>query len=77
MGVSEKERRPLVSGGFSKKERSVFEVHHKHGIPSLGDLRLTLGEYTYGMLYGEMEILCFSCHKLRTHDQAKKRHEKK
>ena len=73
MGVSEKERRPLVNGGLSKKPRSVFECHHKHGIAPLGDVRATLGEYFHDLIYGEMEILCFKCHGAESDIQRKQK----
>ena len=76
MGVNEKEFRPLAKGGMSKKARSVLEVDHIHGIASLGDIRLTLGDHFYEMIYGKMEILCHSCHKIRTAKQTKERNTK-
>ena len=75
MGVSEKERRPLVNGGLSKKPRSVFEVNHKHGITPLTDIRTTLGEHFHDMIYGEQEVLCYLCHKNETKEQAKGRNK--
>ena len=77
MGVNEKERRPLVKGGLSKKARSVFEVNHKHGITPLADIRTTLGEHHHDMIYGEQEILCYQCHKAETKEQSKQRNKKK
>ena len=76
MGVSEKERRPLASGGLSKKERSVYEIHHTKGIAPLTDIRQTLGEFWHGLIYGEMEVVCYKCHKLLTAKQTKARHKK-
>lgn len=76
MGVSEKERRPLKAGGLSKKERSVYEIHHTHGIPALTDIRKTLGEFWHGLIYGEMEVVCYECHKSLTANQSKARHKK-
>jgi hypothetical protein len=63
MGVGEKERRPLKSGGLSKKARSVFEIHHTDGISPLKNIRQTLGEYYQGLIFGQMECLCYKCHK--------------
>lgn len=76
MGCSEKEKRPLVGGGMSKKARSVFEVDHIDGITPLGDIRLTLGEHFNSMIYGTLEIVCYKCHKQRTAIQAKERNKK-
>jgi hypothetical protein len=75
MGVSEKERRPLASGGFSKKERSVFEGDHCNGITPLADIRQTLGNHFHDMIYGDMQILCYACHKERTAKQSEKKHK--
>jgi len=76
MGCSEKEKRPLVGGGMSKKARSVFEVDHIDGITPLGDIRLTLGEHFNSMIYGTLEIVCYKCHKARTAKQQKQRNQK-
>lgn len=76
MGVSEKERRPLKHGGLSKKERSVYEIHHKCSIPPLSDIRQTLGEFWHGLIYGEVEVVCHDCHKSLTAKQAQARHKK-
>ena len=76
MGCSEKERRPLAKGGLSKKARSVYEIDHVDGITPLGDIRLTLGEHFYSMIYGRQEVACHSCHKARTAQQTKERNNK-
>jgi hypothetical protein len=73
MGVSEKERRPLVNGGISKKARSVFEIDHVDGITPLADIRQTLGEHFHELIYGKMEVVCYACHKKRTARQTKQR----
>jgi hypothetical protein len=73
MGVSEKERRPLKNGGLSKKARSVFEIHHVHGITPLTDIRTTLGEFFHSMIYGEQEVMCAKCHKAESKEQAQKK----
>ena len=73
MGCSEKERRPLVGGGMSKKARGLFEVHHIKGVTPLTDIKETLGLHFDSLIYGEMEILCIACHKLQTAAQTKKR----
>lgn len=75
MGASEKERRPLVGGGLSKKPRSVFEVHHKAGITQLTNIRKDLGEFWHSMIYGQMEVLCYACHKDETAKQSKERNQ--
>tara|TARA_R110000850_G_scaffold274950_1_gene413244 strand:- start:694 stop:942 length:249 start_codon:yes stop_codon:yes gene_type:complete len=77
MGVGEKEYRELKSGGKSSKLRSVFEIHHKAGVTSLGDIRETLGEHFYSLIYGEMEVMCVSCHAAQTAEQTKERNQKK
>ena len=76
MGCSEKERRPLAKGGLSKKARSVYEIDHVDGITPLTDIRLTLGEHFYELIYGKQEVVCYECHKIRTAKQAKERHAK-
>jgi hypothetical protein len=76
MGVSQKEKRPLVNGGMSKKARGLFEVHHIKGVTPLTDIRLTLGDHFDSLIYGEMEILCIACHKLQTAAQTKERNNK-
>ena len=76
MGCSEKERRPLAKGGLSKKARSVYEIDHVDGITPLGDIRLTLGDHFYSMIYGRQEVVCHSCHKARTAQQTKERNKK-
>ena len=73
MGCSEKERRPLVNGGISKKARSVFEIDHVDGITPLTDIRQTLGEHFHELIYGKMEVVCYTCHKKRTARQTKQR----
>jgi hypothetical protein len=73
MGCSEKERRPLVNGGISKKARSVFEIDHVDGITPLTDIRQTLGEHFHELIYGKMEVVCYACHKKRTARQTKQR----
>lgn len=73
MGVSEKEFRTLKNGGRSKKARSVFEIDHVDGITSLADIRLTLGEHFYSMIYGKQEVVCYKCHKERTAKQTTER----
>ena len=73
MGCNEKERRPLKAGGFSKKARSVFEIDHIDGITPLSDIRLTLGDHFHELIYGRQEVVCYSCHKLRTARQTKER----
>ena len=73
MGCSEKERRPLVSGGLSKKPRSVYEIDHVDGITPLTDIRQTLGEHFHELIYGKMEVVCYKCHKDRTAKQTKQR----
>ena len=76
MGVSQKERRPLVGGGMSKKPRSVWEVDHINGITPLTDIKETLGYHFHSMIYGKQEIVCHSCHKARTAKQQKLRNQK-
>ncbi len=76
MGCGEKERRPLAKGGLSKKPRSVFEIDHVDGITPLGDIRLTLGNHFYELIYGKQEVVCYACHKIRTAIQSKARHTK-
>ena len=73
MGCSEKERRPLKSGGLSKKPRSVYEIDHVDGITPLTDIRQTLGEHFHELIYGKMEVVCYSCHAKRTAKQTKQR----
>ena len=73
MGVGQKERRPLAKGGLSKKARSVWEVDHVEGISPLGDIRSTLGDYFYDLIYGQQEVVCYSCHKIRTANQVAER----
>jgi len=73
MGCSEKERRPLVSGGLSKKPRSVYEIDHVDGITPLTDIRQTLGEHFHELIYGKMEVVCYPCHAARTAKQTKQR----
>lgn len=73
MGCSEKERRPLVSGGLSKKPRSVYEIDHVDGITPLTDIRKTLGEHFHELIYGKMEVVCYKCHKERTAKQTTER----
>jgi len=77
MGVGEKERRPLKAGGLSKKPRSVFEIDHVDGITPLGDIMETLGSYFNGLIYGKLEVVCYSCHAKRTAAQTKRRNQKK
>jgi hypothetical protein len=77
MGVSEKERRVKKDGTLSKKARSVFEANHIHGITPLTDIQETLGDHWHDMIYGEMEILCYSCHQKETAIQTKERNAKK
>ena len=77
MGCSEKERRPLKSGGLSKKPRSVYEIDHVDGITPLTDIRKTLGEHFYSMIYGKQEVVCYSCHQARSAIQTKERNNKK
>ena len=76
MGCGEKERRPLAKGGLSKKARSVFEVDHVDGITPLADIRLTLGDHFYELIYGKQEIVCYTCHAKRTARQTKERNSK-
>lgn len=76
MGCSEKERRPLAKGGLSKKARSVYEIDHVDGITPLTDIRLTLGDHFYSMIYGRQEVVCYTCHAARTAKQSKERHAK-
>lgn len=73
MGCSEKERRPLVSGGLSKKPRSAYEIDHVDGITPLTDIRKTLGEHFHELIYGKMEVVCYKCHKERTAKQTTER----
>jgi len=77
MGVSEKERRPKVDGTLSKKPRSVWECDHVHGITPLHDIQETLGDFWYDMIYGEQEVVCYTCHKERTAKQATERSNNK
>ena len=77
MGCSEKERRPLVSGGLSKKPRSVYEIDHVDGITPLTDIRQTLGEHFHELIYGKMEVVCYPCHAMRTAKQTKERNLRK
>lgn len=76
MGVSQKEKRPLVKGGMSKKARCLFEVHHIHGVTPLTNIKETLGLHFDSLIYGELEILCISCHKKETAIQSKQRNQK-
>ena len=66
MGCSEKEKRVRKDGSLEKKERLVREVDHVNMITPLTDIRETLGDYWYEMIYGKMEIVCWRCHKIRT-----------
>ena len=66
MGMSEKERRTKKDGSLEKRAKSAYEVDHIHGITSLGDIKDTLGQYAHDLLYGEMRIMCWSCHKSHT-----------
>ena len=76
MGVGEKERRPLAKGGLSKKARSVWECDHVDGITPLADIRETLGDHFYELIYGKQEIVCYTCHAKRTARQTKERNSK-
>ncbi len=76
MGCSQKEKRPLVGGGMSKKARGLFEVHHIKGVTPLTDIKETLGLHFDSLIYGEMEILCIACHKKETAIQTKIRNNK-
>jgi hypothetical protein len=76
MGCSEKEKRPLVGGGMSKKARGLFEVHHIKGVTPLTDIKETLGLHFDSLIYGDMEILCIECHKVQTAAQTKIRNNK-
>lgn len=71
MGVSEKEKRTKKDGTLEKKERLVREIDHVDGITKMTDIRETLGEYWYGLIYGKLEVVCWKCHKLRTENQRK------
>ena len=75
MGVSEKERRVKKDGTLSKKPRSVYEINHINTIIPLGDIRETLGEHFYDMIYGEQEVLCYKCHKAETAKQTAERNK--
>jgi len=77
MGCSEKERRPLAKGGLSKKARSVFEVDHINGITPLTDIKETLGLHFDSMIYGQQEVVCYTCHAKRTAIQTKERNKNK
>jgi hypothetical protein len=76
MGVSQKEKRPLVNGGMSKKARGLFEVHHIEGVTPLTNIKETLGLHFDSLIYGEMEILCIACHRKETAIQTKERNKK-
>lgn len=71
MGCNEKERRVKKDGSLEKKERLVREVDHVNGITPMKDIRETLGDYWYDLIYGEQQILCWKCHKARTAKQVK------
>jgi len=73
MGVSEKEKRVKKDGSLEKRAKSVYEVDHVKGITPLVDIQLTLGDYWYDMMYGEMEVVCVKCHKKRTARQTRNR----
>jgi hypothetical protein len=77
MGVSEKERRIKKDGTPSKKARSILEVDHVEGITPLGDIRGSLGDHWYDMIYGKQEVVCHLCHKIRTSKQATQRSSNK
>lgn len=76
MGCSEKERRPLAKGGLSKKARSVYEIDHVDGITPLADIKETLGNHFHELIYGRQEVVCYTCHAIRTAAQAKIRNQK-
>ncbi len=75
MGQTEKERRVKKDGNLEKRPKSVYEVHHVDGITPLTDIRQTLGNHFHDMIYGDMQILCYACHKERTAKQSEKKHK--
>lgn len=77
MLTNEKERRVKKDGGLEKKAKSVYEIDHVDGITPLGDIRETLGEFWYTMMYGRQEVVCVKCHKLRTAKQVTEKTQKK
>jgi hypothetical protein len=76
MPTAEKKKRVKKDGGLEKKAKVLYDVNHIHGRTPLDDIRKNLGEYWYDTFYGEVEILCVSCHKIETSKQATQRSNK-
>jgi hypothetical protein len=77
MPTAEKARRVKKDGGLEKKAKSLHDVNHIHGVTPLDDIQKNLGNHWYDLFYGEVEILCVSCHKIETSKQATQRSSNK
>ena len=66
MGQSEKKRMTLADGTLSKKEKLSYEVDHIGGNNEMVSLN-DLSAYADSLFNGDMQILCFYCHKQKTH----------
>lgn len=73
IGLSEKVEVTNKSG--KKRLTSAYQVDHISQNSSLRDIS-DVGDYCLTLFFGEMQILCYDCHKGKTLQQAKDRSKK-
>ena len=78
MAISDKQKPINKDGSLSKrKAQKLYDVDHLLGITPLEDPIYGLGAYWESMMTGPLQILCKSCHSIKTAKQATERSNNK
>ena len=72
MGYSEKAIFNNVDGTPRKKKTLVYQVDHLETNAPFLDLERDLGAYAQSLIFGKMQIACYSCHTAITKAQREK-----
>ena len=72
MGDREKFRPRTTTGKLAKRETSTYDVDHRHGITPYKNLE-DLTAFAKDLFQGELQVLCYRCHKDKTKQQKAKK----
>jgi len=62
MWVGDKEYGFKKDGTRRKKPKTVYEIDHLTGSPGFEHMERDLGDWALNLFYGELQVLCRSCH---------------
>jgi len=66
LGQSEKNFEINNDGTVTKRKMLAYEVDHIDGNHELTEIKDHLGKYAQTLFFGELQILCRTCHKKKT-----------